>query len=254
MPNAIRKYEFRRSAPTAGLGPTALLVLASTGACRVISLDVGIQFQQNSFGDPLPLACSVDAGAAGLEPLTNRALPARELFVVVDHFRVPDFPPNPNEPPPCDRCVWTDTCDAACCEPPLTRRECFRVDLLTATMVRDGAPADPQSIRQFVASYLRRSAPPWEAPDGRVLVRAVATTEPCTTFADASVPATFARERLVGCGLSSPVELRAAQAEPIPLRLPGAQPDRDCEAVVYRCATLFHRDFLTGRCATGSGP
>jgi len=90
--------------------------------------------------------------------------------------------------------------------------------------------SDLRPLLARIRGQLAMDAVTLDAPDQPVLIRAVATTEPCDT-----VPSIFDPTQLVGCAYSCPVQLDAVDG-PIALSLDVL--DTDCEREVRACAAF----------------
>jgi hypothetical protein len=214
-----------RSALFAALG--CLTCLVALPACQVehtVQLQLGDDPARISQG----MLCRAD-GDLLFERGHDLVSGAVELSLVIDVVALGDVLPGclPEE--------LRGVCrDAASC--PIAARSCQRLRVAGPTGRRLAELSDGERVA-FVAALAAelRALPPLfrDAPDGPVVVRAVATTEPCEQLRDPAATSAFVPTSLMGCAYSCPVLLDELDGA---LRLGFSTSEPACEPQVRGCA------------------
>src|SRR5262249_10790583 len=143
-----------------------------------------------------------------------------KLTFVVDFIGLDGFPT-------CRLTDIVDFCDAHSCSPIVTPAPTRICKELTGTLATGEMPADGVNdvLRQLAGTVVTD-----DAPSDAVILRVVATTQPCSELGDAGG---FNADDLVGCVFSCPLQLDLASGD-ILLDLPTLT-DK-CEDQVAGCA------------------
>jgi hypothetical protein len=177
---------------------------AGCARSRSIALRIGGPAQYSGF------TCVVDA--AGRAPLIGRAIARGEVTFIADFLGVPI---NVNAAGD----VLLRACSGGQCTPLAGRRSAFTV---RASELSYTPGSGDEALGRAIASALARWQITENAPDGRMILRVVATTEDGASLARADANGRypgFSPAQLVGCAITPATEFDVTEG-PIYLSLP----------------------------------